>query len=109
MSLVAALILINAGIINSSSIRNNSIDDKLDDHVSTNNQDDPTTIELLLIALDLCVSSWRRGHANILCIVRVLTDDPHRESGREKHVCSACQHRSIWNNRALEVGSWPLT
>ena len=25
--------------------------------------------------LDLCVSSLRRGHANLLCIVPILTDD----------------------------------
>ena len=30
--------------------------------------------------LDLCVSSLRKGHANILCIVPILTDDPRRES-----------------------------
>ena len=30
--------------------------------------------------LDLCVSSLRRGHANLLCIVPILTDDPQRES-----------------------------
>jgi hypothetical protein len=30
---------------------------------------------------DLCLSSLRRGHANLLCIVAVLTDDPRRESG----------------------------
>ncbi len=29
---------------------------------------------------DLCVSSLRRGHANLLCIVPILTDDPRRES-----------------------------
>ena len=29
---------------------------------------------------DLCVSSLRRGHANLLCIVPFLTDDPRRES-----------------------------
>ena len=32
--------------------------------------------------LDLCVSSLRRGHANLLCIVPILTDDPRRESER---------------------------
>ena len=32
--------------------------------------------------LDLCVSSLRRGHANLLCIVPILTDDPRRESTR---------------------------
>ena len=30
--------------------------------------------------LDLCVSSLRRGHANLLCILPILTDDPRRES-----------------------------
>ena len=29
---------------------------------------------------NLCVSSLRRGHANLLCIVPILTDDPRRES-----------------------------
>ena len=31
---------------------------------------------------DLCVSSLRRGHANILCVVPILTNDPRRESVR---------------------------
>ena len=30
--------------------------------------------------LDSCVSSLRRGHADIICIVPSLTDDPRRES-----------------------------
>ena len=30
--------------------------------------------------LDLRVSSLRRGHANLLCIVPILSDDPRRES-----------------------------
>jgi hypothetical protein len=30
--------------------------------------------------IDLCVSSLRRGHANLLCIVPILKDDPRRES-----------------------------
>ena len=34
----------------------------------------------LHMILDLCVSSLRRGHANLLCIVPILTDDPRRES-----------------------------
>ena len=34
----------------------------------------------LYTLLDLCVSSLRRGHANLLCIVPILTDDPRRES-----------------------------
>ena len=35
--------------------------------------------------LDLCVSSLRRGHANLLCIVPILTDDPRRESEILRH------------------------
>ena len=34
----------------------------------------------MVTLLDLCVSSLRRGHANLLCIVPMLTDDPRRES-----------------------------
>ena len=34
----------------------------------------------LFTLFDLCVSSLRRGHANLLCIVPILTDDPRRES-----------------------------
>ena len=37
--------------------------------------------------LDLCVSSLRRGHANLLCIVPILTDDPRRES---IEFCAVC-------------------
>ena len=33
--------------------------------------------------LDLCVSSLRRGHANLLCTVPILTDDPRSESTRK--------------------------
>jgi len=29
---------------------------------------------------DLCVSSLRRGHANLLCTIPILTDDPRRKS-----------------------------
>ena len=36
--------------------------------------------------LDLCVSSLRRGHANILCIVPILTDDPLRESVQDGYI-----------------------
>ena len=33
----------------------------------------------LVTLLDLCVSSLRRGHANLLCIVTILTDSPQKE------------------------------
>ena len=41
---------------------------------------DTTGSYKLFTLLDLCVSSLRRGHANLLCIVPILTDDPRRES-----------------------------
>ena len=37
--------------------------------------------------LDLCVSSLRRGHANLLCVVPISTDDPRRESQRFLFCC----------------------
>ena len=37
------------------------------------------SIVKLFTLLDLCVLSLRRGHANLLCIVPTLTDDPRRE------------------------------
>ena len=37
--------------------------------------------------LDLCVSSLRRGHANLLCIVPILTDVLFRGSVHTKTVC----------------------
>ena len=37
------------------------------------------TSKKLITLLDLCVSSLRRGHANLLCIVPILSDDPQRE------------------------------
>ena len=40
----------------------------------------PGDVFELLTLLDLCVTSLRRGHANILCVVPMLTDDLRRES-----------------------------
>ena len=55
-------------------------------------------IKKLFTLLDLCVSSLRRGHANLLCIVPILTDDPRRESTMQP--CS----RMPPAQRALEKG-----
>ena len=44
----------------------------------------------LLALLDLCVSSLRRGHANLICIVPILTDDPRRESDLGQHASFCC-------------------
>ena len=42
--------------------------------------------------LDLCVSSLRRGHANLLCIVPILTDDLRRGSTDRRHLrCTTSQ------------------
>ena len=38
----------------------------------------------LVTLLDLCVSSLRRGHANLLCIVPILPDDPRKVSVKKK-------------------------
>jgi hypothetical protein len=42
--------------------------------------------------LDFCVSSLRRGHANLLCIVPILTDDLRRGSMR---CVSSCYYISV--------------
>ena len=42
----------------------------------------------LVTLLDLCVSSLRRGHANLLCIVPSLTDSPRKESNNIAIFCS---------------------
>ena len=34
----------------------------------------------VITLLDVCVSSLRGGHTNIICIVPISTDDPRRES-----------------------------
>ena len=39
-----------------------------------------SSINKLFTLLDACVSSLRRGHADIICIVPSLTYDPRRES-----------------------------
>ena len=52
----------------------------------------------LFTLLDLCVSSLRRGHANLLCIVPILTDDPRRES-------KSCGRRDGCTRSGCEVGS----
>ena len=59
----------------------------------------------LVSLLDLCVSSLRRGHANLLCIVPILTDDPRRESKCIfRSECSTIHE----NNRILGNGCAPL-
>jgi hypothetical protein len=47
----------------------------------------------LFTLLDLCVSSLRRGHANLLCIIPILTDDPRSES--EKSLAGETHIRSL--------------
>ena len=56
----------------------------------------------LFTLLDLCVSSLRRGHANLLCIVPILTDDPRRES--IVHVfCGMIVFRQHWFRNRIEA------
>ena len=49
-----------------------------------------SSLPFLLTLLDLRVSSLRRGHANIICIVPILTDDPRRESNEQFTVLCVC-------------------
>jgi hypothetical protein len=43
----------------------------------------------LCTLLDLCVSSLPRGHANLLCIVSIVTDDSRRKScGTASQLCT---------------------
>ena len=51
-------------------------------HVSTRGSDADirNVVKKCDTLLDLCVSSLRRGHANLLCIVPILTDDLRRGS-----------------------------
>ena len=57
---------------------------------TNNNNDDANKLFTLL---DLCVSSLRRGHANLLCIVPSLTDDPPKGI----HDCLTCScSATLW-------------
>ena len=67
----------------------------------------PAPAKKLFTLLDLCVSSLRRGHANLLCIVPILTDDPRRESRETR----AGSHAALGTNscrRALQAAR-PVT
>ena len=56
---------------------------------------------------DLCVSSLRRGHANLLCIVPILTDDPRRESVRARIPFGRLVRLTAAETRYKERGSKP--
>ena len=62
----------------------------------------------LLSLLDVCVSSLRRGHANLLCIVPMLTDDLRRESSGPRAMMSLAarwmsQTSSTWRRLSLSI------
>ena len=61
----------------------------------------------VLALLDLCVSSLRRGHTNIICIVQMLTDDPRKESKLVLREKGACKHTA--NLRTETMDSEGLT
>ena len=46
----------------------------------------------LFTLLDPCASSVRRGHATLLCVVPMLTDDPRRKSKMCMHTSNECIH-----------------
>ena len=66
----------------------------------------------MITLLDLCVSSLRRGHANLLCIVPSLTDDPRRESKRKAKQKSKplpkVKTRSLPSRGGLQGGPYRL-
>ena len=45
--------------------------------------------------LDLCVSSLRRGHANLLCIVPILSDVPEGTMGACRVLVYICFHFTV--------------
>ena len=54
------------------------------------------------------LSSLRRGHANILCIVPILTDDPRRESSTAVFFFTAvfvCFHAMRLTGKLIGAGS----
>ena len=46
-------------------------------------------IIILFTLLDVRVSSLHRGHANIICIVPILADDPRRKSFTKQDGCGS--------------------
>ena len=58
----------------------------------------------------MCVSSLRRGHANLLCIVPILTDDPRRESnttnGTYDKMMSGMSGCTLTLQRCLSARLW---
>jgi len=60
------------------------------------------TKKKLFTLLDLCVSSLRRGHANLLCIVPILTDDPKVSDKRGLRFRAVT--RSKWENARSVCG-----
>ena len=52
--------------------------------------------------LDLCVSSLRRGHANLLCIVPILTDDLRGGSGQISETMYKLQCLKLFHTHARQ-------
>ena len=62
--------------------------------------------------LDLCVSSLRRGHANLLCIVPILSDDLRRGSickfgplrhGQSNFLCVAEMWANLGDGHGIKI------
>ena len=62
----------------------------------------------LCTLLDLCVSSLRRGHANLLCIVPILTDDLRRGSNPGMSNAFGCHLREASSNRCGLIHLWDV-
>ena len=86
---VLSLHLIIIIITNDSSSSSTTTTNNNNHNNNADNNDQPACPErwargaehpILCAFLDSCASSLRRGHANLLCVVPSLTDDPRRES-----------------------------
>ena len=72
----------HCSILNNNNNNNNNviINNNNNDHINNNRLRGESQFCVFRQFLGLCVSSLRRGHADILCTVQSLTDDPRRES-----------------------------
>ena len=89
MTSCSDIIIITMIIVSSSSSSNISIS-----IITSINISIISTI-VLHFSICVCVSSLRRNHANILCVVPSLTDDPRRESGKDGKLLHALWHDTV--------------
>ncbi len=70
-------------------------------HKTSQRAQRPSTTPIFTALPDLCVSSLRKGHANLIYIVSILTDNPRRESSTSPETYTKarilpCRVESTW-------------